>query len=294
MYIPKGHNWENRLIKDVSMPIGSLALMIKRDDETIIPRGDTLIIAEDTLILSVPSYEPGDQEHLHEDHIEKGHDVKIDAGINRAISVVHEVDLDSLCALTVILSILNIWPVSGNVDRGLQVLDNLYSKLLTTALPKGDAWVDNLNVVGAINILSGNFYNIERLMSARLDGYICVGIKAGTKEYEEALQILERNGFSEAILQSNTCMPGYMRLPIVKISELKEELKPIFSLYSKDSSLLAQAKKNFMIKWDSYGTLKMVREWFEQVPVYFRINSVGNVLAQTNAKRCYPDFPDLI
>lgn len=74
MYIPKGHNWENRLIKDVSMPIGSLALMIKRDDETIIPRGDTLIIAEDTLILSVPSYEPGDQEHLHEDHIEKGHE----------------------------------------------------------------------------------------------------------------------------------------------------------------------------------------------------------------------------
>lgn len=227
-------------------------------------------------------------------HIEKGHDVKIDAGINRAISVVHEVDLDSLCALTVVLSILNIWPVSGNVDRGLQVLDNLYSKLLTTALPKGDAWIDNLNVVGAINILSGNFYNIERLMSARLGGYICVGIKAGTKEYEEALQILERNGFSEAILQSNTCMPGYMRLPIVKISELKEELKPIFSLYSKDPSLLAQAKKNFMIKWDSYGTLKMVREWFEQVPVYFRINSVGNVLAQTNAKRCYPDFPDLI
>ncbi len=81
MYIPKGHNWENRLIKDVSMPIGSLALMIKRDDETIIPRGDTLIIAEDTLILSVPSYESGDQEHLQEERIEKGH-----AWCNKAIS----------------------------------------------------------------------------------------------------------------------------------------------------------------------------------------------------------------
>ena len=227
-------------------------------------------------------------------HIEKGHDVKIDAGINRAISVVHEVDLDSLSALTVVLSILNICPVDGNIDVGLQVLNDLYTKLLTTALPKDDAWIDNLNVVGAVSILSGKFYKIERLMSARLDGYICVGIKEETKEYEEAVQILEQNGFHKSILQSNICMPGYVRLPMVKTSGLKPELEPIISLYSKDSSLLQQAKKNFMIKWDSYETLKKVREWFEQIPVFFRINSVGKVLAQTNAKRCYPNYPDLI
>lgn len=73
MYIPKGHNWENRMIKDVNMPTGSLALMIKRGKETLIPRGDTAILAEDNLILSVPSYEPGEQENLQEIPIEKGH-----------------------------------------------------------------------------------------------------------------------------------------------------------------------------------------------------------------------------
>lgn len=72
MYIPKGHNWENRMIKDVSMPTGSLALMVKRGEETLIPRGDTVILAEDNLILSVPSYEPGEQENLQEIPIEKG------------------------------------------------------------------------------------------------------------------------------------------------------------------------------------------------------------------------------
>ena len=41
MFIPKGHNWENKMIKDVTMPTGSLALMIKRNKETIITRGDT-------------------------------------------------------------------------------------------------------------------------------------------------------------------------------------------------------------------------------------------------------------
>lgn len=73
MYIPKGHNWENRQIKDVSMPTGSLALMLKRGKETMIPKGDTTIHADDTLILSVPAYEPKDQEKLQEIEIDKKH-----------------------------------------------------------------------------------------------------------------------------------------------------------------------------------------------------------------------------
>ncbi|MCI5959304.1 MAG: potassium/proton antiporter [Lachnospiraceae bacterium] len=73
MYIPKGHNWENRQIKDVSMPTGSLALMLKRGKETMIPKGDTTILADDTLILSVPAYEPKDQEKLQEIEIDKKH-----------------------------------------------------------------------------------------------------------------------------------------------------------------------------------------------------------------------------
>ena len=70
MFIPKGHNWENKMIKDVTMPTGSLALMIKRNKETIITRGDTLILAGDNIILSVPAYEPADNEQLEEFQID--------------------------------------------------------------------------------------------------------------------------------------------------------------------------------------------------------------------------------
>lgn len=66
MYIPEGHNWENRLIKDVGIPTGSLAIMIKRNQETIIPKGNTKILAGDNMILSVPSYEPAEHEKLEE------------------------------------------------------------------------------------------------------------------------------------------------------------------------------------------------------------------------------------
>lgn len=73
MYIPKGHNWENQLVKDVHVPTGSLALMIKRNHETIITKGDTRILAGDDVILSVPAYEPAEHEKLEEIKIEKNH-----------------------------------------------------------------------------------------------------------------------------------------------------------------------------------------------------------------------------
>lgn len=73
MYIPAGHNWENRRIREVSIPTGALALMIKREEDTLIPNGDTKILANDSIILSVPSYESKENENLEEVVIEKDH-----------------------------------------------------------------------------------------------------------------------------------------------------------------------------------------------------------------------------
>lgn len=227
-------------------------------------------------------------------HIEKGCDIKIDAGINRAINIVNEVDIDSLCALTVVLCVLNILPNKGNIDDGLTVLNELYTKLLNQPLPEGDAWIDNLNVVGAINILSGKFHSVVELLSSNLDGYLCVGIKSGTQEHERALEILEQNKYSKQVLKPHDLLPGYLRLSIDDCTSLKEELKPILGLYSKDKSLMQTVRSNFMIKWNSYQALVIVENWFNGIPYFFKINSVGKVLAQTYAKRCYPQFPDII
>lgn len=73
MFIPKGHNWENRLIQEVNFPTGSLALMVKRDSETLIPRGNTKIHAGDTLILSVPAYRSENDGKLKEIQIDLAH-----------------------------------------------------------------------------------------------------------------------------------------------------------------------------------------------------------------------------
>ena len=71
MHIDENHIWKNRLIRDVSMPTGALALMIKRDDKTIVTKGDTAILQGDDVVLSIPPYYPGKHETLREIEITK-------------------------------------------------------------------------------------------------------------------------------------------------------------------------------------------------------------------------------
>lgn len=73
MYIPQGHGWAHQKVKAVTMPQGSLAIMIKRDNDTIIPKGDTEIMPNDTVILSVPPYVPSEDEQLEEIVIDRTH-----------------------------------------------------------------------------------------------------------------------------------------------------------------------------------------------------------------------------
>jgi cell volume regulation protein A len=93
MHIPVGHGWQNKMIKDVTMPTGALALMIKRDKETITTKGDTLILAGDDIIFSVPPYTPSENEELEERVISKR-----DAWCNKLIGEL-ELGADELIAM---------------------------------------------------------------------------------------------------------------------------------------------------------------------------------------------------
>ncbi len=227
-------------------------------------------------------------------HIEKGKDMKIDAGINRAIQIVNEVDNDALCGLTIVASLLNVVPANGDIYEGLKTMDGLYTKLLYTKLPDGIDWIDHLQVLGAVNIQTGHFHKLEKILCDSLDGYVCVGIKEGSKEHETVLSILEEREYSSSILMKNVCLDGYLRLNIVQLAQLEPELKPILEYYSKDKTLMKQVESRFMEIWNSYNNLSAIREWFNNLSLWFRISSIGKALAQTNAKRCESDFPDLI
>ncbi|MDE7362260.1 MAG: potassium/proton antiporter [Oscillospiraceae bacterium] len=73
MFIPEKHSWEGKRLSEITLPTGSLAVMIRRGKETIIPRGDTVIEANDSVILSVPPYKSDKSLKLREIPINSRH-----------------------------------------------------------------------------------------------------------------------------------------------------------------------------------------------------------------------------
>lgn len=74
VYIPAGHRWEKKTISRIGLPPNSLALMVRRGEETIVPKGDTQLLAGDSVILSIPACNVDADISLQEILIDKQHD----------------------------------------------------------------------------------------------------------------------------------------------------------------------------------------------------------------------------
>lgn len=69
--ISEGHAWENKRVKEIVLPPQSLLVMVIRDDEVIMPRGDTLLERHDKLVIAAKNYKEQDV-HLNEIVIKNG------------------------------------------------------------------------------------------------------------------------------------------------------------------------------------------------------------------------------
>lgn len=52
MRVGQNHKWKNKALKDIPRDRNMLIIMVKRNDKTIIPRGDTVICKKDTLVIA--------------------------------------------------------------------------------------------------------------------------------------------------------------------------------------------------------------------------------------------------
>ncbi len=246
-------------------------------------------------------------------HIQKGEDLKNRTGITKAIEIVDYIDNDALCGLTLVHAIDTYRPITGNIREGLEALNNLYSRLLYTELPKGMDWIDHLDILGTIRINSlSHFKRFIEYFPQELPGYACIGIKKDSEGYIKACDILHSIKLEPQTLISHELLDGFVRLPLRnnqdidnlniinggisrKITEHeKTAFNEIWSMYESDASLQKSVNNEFMRIWDSFDVLKKVRLWWESMSVSFNITKIGTVLAHTNAKRCDTTLPDLL
>ena len=231
-------------------------------------------------------------------HIQKGSNRKIDAGISHAIRIIDEIDNDALCALTAVCAFMYYNPVTCFVKEGLDALNKLFEKLLYLDLPTGIEWLDHLDMLSALRVSTTRLKKSKDLLCSIYDGYACVGILKESDQLKNAYKVLDDNSISHDVIVDNECLNGYVRLKLVSSNNVdptcKDAVSKVLKLYSKDGALLEKAKDNFIALWDSYHYLKIIRDWWDQIPQVFSVSFIGRVLAQTNAKRVFPEAPDLI
>lgn len=72
VHLSEDHPWNHQLLQHIVMPTGMLIVSIKRDGKTILPKGSTMILENDTLIMCSPAYE-GTDIYLDEVNIDEKH-----------------------------------------------------------------------------------------------------------------------------------------------------------------------------------------------------------------------------
>lgn len=268
---------------------------------------------------------PADYDLLSEllvHRFKKGNDRIARTGINRAVEIVDEISNEALLGLTVSHAVSNFVPVTGNIIQGLDVLDNLFGKIIYGNLPIGSAWLDQLDLLDAVRLSTfGNMKKIEQYYPEQLIGYVDVGIKRESDNYTEAIDLLKQHHIPNDILVPHELNNDFLRINVPNKASIRSivlrhvepfsggyiprtietplsdaqvrALESVYDLYEKDDGKKQNNVKAFMEKWNSRTHLNVLREWWDHIDSVFQITTVGRVLAHSNAQRCDNSLPPM-
>lgn len=244
-------------------------------------------------------------------HIEVKEDRNKKLGVTKAIEIIDEVDNQALVALTVLYVWSYLISVKGDVYCGLNILENIYHKLLYLNLPEENIWIDHLELLNTIRTYrySTNI-KIKDICVKSFEGYATAGIKKDSINHQKANDLLQSVHMNNTFLVNNPLLDGYLVLPCSNKNALRNAfvndngierlltqkeidiLFKIFDLYD-NRAIQENAINNFIGLWDTYPTLKKVHDWTDKIPFKIDLTMIGLILATTNLKRIMPELNNL-
>lgn len=152
-----------------------------------------------------------------------------------------------------------------------------------------------------------------------MSGYIDVGIEKNSESYANAIKILESNQLSKNLFVEHSLNNNYLRIPVANKAHIKDlsmqqvviregtqvlvpvpltkeqykAIESVYDLYSKDNNIKKGNISLFMDEWNKRENLKVLKEWWDNIPTILTITSAGKVLAHSNAQRCDKNLPPL-
>jgi hypothetical protein len=251
---------------------------------------------------------------------EKGENRIARAGISLAVEIVDKVSSDALLGLTAAHAVNSFLPLSGDVHQGLDTLNDLFGKIFYGELPTGQDWLDHLDILNAIRLNSvGTMKNVQQYYPEVLYGYIDAGIEKESKNHAKSIEILNSNNLPRKLLVDHDfnadfqriCIPNKTNLDVISLQqqvvhegrliiipvkltdEQKKAINSIYDLYSQNGKVKQSNVNSFMTEWDKRPNLKILKEWWDNIPTSLTLTSVGKVLAHSNAQRCDKNLPSL-
>ncbi len=252
------------------------------------------------------------------DRVNHGNDRKRSLSISEAIKIVDKIDDDALCGLTLLFAIHKLQPGAGGISEGIELLAKLYERVLTCNPPKGNDWLDHLELLSLVkNDTIRTHEPLENSFQKYYNGYVCVGIEKGSDTYYTALEELTNVGLPYwLIMQDHELLPNYVRINTpfksgirnlkissvfnggrqnVPISDAQyETIEKVFDMYSQNQNLKNEVCNAFLSKLLSNNTINTVFDWWKNLPYYTTLTPVGIVLAQANAQKLYPEIPNIL
>ena len=241
-------------------------------------------------------------------------DRKIRTAISSAVKIVDEVDDDALCSLTVVYFFRRMVPLAGMCSEGLDCLEKYAKLFLQDKLAPNNDWMEHLEILNAIRKIHFTAApKFEEIFYNQLPGYVCVGIEKESDTYSKAMSILREAELPVEILVDHELIDGYVRLPVTNINQINElklfdpqmrmyrplypneitAIRKVWDLYSKDTNSLALVKSRFMSELENREYLKILKTWWNKMPMNFEITKIGEVLAHANAQRLDNTIPAL-
>lgn len=266
---------------------------------------------------------PADYDLLSEllvHRFKKGENRITRAGISLAVEIIDKISDEALLGLTVTHSVNTFTPTNGDLHKGLDTLNTLFGKIFYGELPTGYAWLDHLDILNTVRLSSfGSLKKVQEYYSDMLSGYVAVGIEKDSEDYATALEKLGAVNLSKSLLVVHSLNDKYLRIPVVnresignlslqqivyhqgsevilpmKLTvEQQEALESIYDLYSKEQTIIQSNINLFMDEWNKRDNLRVLREWWDNIPTSLTITSAGKVLAHSNAQRCDSNLPPL-
>ena len=256
-------------------------------------------------------------------HRTKENNINKNVAISNAVEIIDKLTEDALLGLTIYHAVVSFSPISGNINDGFKVLDNLFGKILNNScLPNDDEWIENLEINRIISLNTlGSTKKMSDFWFEKFVSYSQIWIKKDSDEFKQihkefiekdipmdmiidnpldknfkTLKILEKGQLDNLVFTRTMNKLGKNTIIQVKITdEQKKVIESIFDNKNFKHNGNNNEKVLFEKKLNEFNNLRIINEWWNKNITKFsiRVNSVGRVIAHTNVKNIDPNLPDL-